>query len=280
LLYNNIKTSSKKNKIQGIVRFAKFLKIKYGHDKSFKECTREDFIDFQTSLRRSEEKDLLHRWVGTYNQFLRVLKPFFKWLYAPDQELKIRKLPPILEGINQLHRKEVTIYTAKDMWTDEDDQLFLKYCEDPLIRLYHTMSRDISNRPHELLRVRIGDIIEYTSPDGKKYAKFTIGAGGKTKQREVMLYHSYPSYIEYLQKHHPTKSTPNSFLFKRRDPRSLYTNTPMKSSTLTINYWLLKKKFFPKLLKDVKLSLEDKEKIKPSKIIVRLYLNILLPPPR
>lgn len=52
-------------------------------------------------------------------------------------------------------------YTAKDMWTDEDDQLFLKYCEDPLIRLYHSMSRDVSNRPHELLKVRIGDIIEY-----------------------------------------------------------------------------------------------------------------------
>jgi hypothetical protein len=111
--YNNIKVSSKKNKIQGIVRFAKFL------------------------------------WVGTYNQFLRMLKPFYKWLYAPEQEGKIRKLPLILEGINQLHRKEVTTYTAKDMWTDEDDQLFLKYCEDPLIGLYHTMSRDVSDEELE-----------------------------------------------------------------------------------------------------------------------------------
>jgi integrase/recombinase XerD len=98
-------------------------------------------LDFQTSLRRSEEADPLHKWVGTYNQFLQVLKPFYKWLYAPEQEGKIRKLPPILEGINQLHRKEVPTYTAKDMWSDEDDQLFLKYCEDPLIRLCHTMSR-------------------------------------------------------------------------------------------------------------------------------------------
>jgi hypothetical protein len=147
--YNNIKVSSKKNKIQGIVRFAKFLNIKYGHDKPFKQYTRQDFIDFQTSLRRSEEADPLHKWVGTYNQFLRMLKPFYKWLYAPEQEGKIRKLPPILEGINQLHRKEVTTYTAKDMWTDEDDQLFLKYCEDPLIRLYHTMSRDVSDKELE-----------------------------------------------------------------------------------------------------------------------------------
>lgn len=98
-------------------------------------------LDFQTSLCRSEEADPLHKWVGTYNQFLQVLKPFYKWLYAPEQEGKIRKLPPILEGINQLHRKEVPTYTAKDMWSDEDDQLFLKYCENPLIRLCHTMSR-------------------------------------------------------------------------------------------------------------------------------------------
>ena len=35
------------------------------------------------------------------------------------------------------------------MWTDEDDELFLKYCEDPLIRLYHTMSRDVSDKELE-----------------------------------------------------------------------------------------------------------------------------------
>jgi hypothetical protein len=47
------------------------------------------------------------------------------------------------------------------------------------------MSRDLSNRPHELLNVRIGNIVEGIGINGEKYAKVTIGAGGKTTQRKV-----------------------------------------------------------------------------------------------
>jgi hypothetical protein len=64
-----------------------------------------------------------------------------------------------------------------------------------------------------------------------------------------------------LQRHHPTKSNPNSFLFKRRDPRS-HSNTPIKSSTLSVRYWLLKNKSFPKVLENAELSSEDKEKVR------------------
>lgn len=64
-----------------------------------------------------------------------------------------------------------------------------------------------------------------------------------------------------MQRHHPTKSNPNSFLFKRRDPRS-HSNTPIKSSTLSVRYWLLKNKSFPKVLENAELSSEDKEKVR------------------
>lgn len=181
--YNNIKVSTKKNKIQAIITFADFLK-KYQHLKNdgyeipFKQVVKDDFLDFQTSVRKSEEAGL---------------KPFYKYIYYLNEEPKNRKLPDFLVGVNQLHRKEKTTYSANDMWTQEDDQLFLKYCEDPLIR------RDFSNRPHELLAVRIGKITEGIDLEGRKYAKVTIGAGGKTKQRPVSFYKSYPDYIEYLQ---------------------------------------------------------------------------------
>jgi hypothetical protein len=39
---------------------------------------------------------------------------------------------PVVENITQLKRKEQSTYTASDLWTVEDDFLFLKYC--PSIR--------------------------------------------------------------------------------------------------------------------------------------------------
>lgn len=261
LQHNNIKVLTKKNKIQVIDEFNKFLIKKYGHEKPLKQVVRDDFLDFQTSKRKSENDDPMHKWVGTYNQFLRNLKTFYKWLFYPDSEPKNRKLPDCLVGVNQLNRKEKTCYSASDMWTFEEDQLFLRYCEDPLIRLYHVMSRDFSNRPHELLNLRIGKVVEGRDSNGKKYATASIGAGGKTKQRTVAMYKSYPYYVEYLQKYHPTPTNPDSFLFRNRGQRFRYINKPIQTSTLSAIYWKLRHIFFPKLLND-QAPTEDKEKIK------------------
>ena len=46
-----------------------------------------------------------------------------------------------------LKRKEQSIYKPDDLWTPEDDQIFLKYCPDKRIQCYHAISRDTSARP-------------------------------------------------------------------------------------------------------------------------------------
>ena len=129
--YENITGHTKKNKISALVRFMKFLVGKYGHEKSFNEVKTEDFTDFQNSIRKSPFEDPLHKWIGTYNQYLRNLKTFYRWINSPDLPPDYRKNPSFLEGINQLHRKEITTYSPNDMWTEEEDAIFLKYCEDP-----------------------------------------------------------------------------------------------------------------------------------------------------
>jgi hypothetical protein len=45
-----------------------------------------------------------------------------------DIEPDERPKPPVVENIQQLKRKEKSIYKPTDMWTSEDDLLFLKYC--------------------------------------------------------------------------------------------------------------------------------------------------------
>jgi integrase len=88
-----------------------------------------------------------------------MLLRFFKWLYYPDDTLRARKIPAVVQKIPMLKRKEQSIYKPTDLWTVEDDLLFLKYCLNKRDRCYHAVSRDTSCRPHEILNLRIKDVV-------------------------------------------------------------------------------------------------------------------------
>jgi hypothetical protein len=64
----------------------------------------------------------------TYNIYRVHLIRFFEWFYAPDIERTKRPKPAVVDNIPQLRRKEKSIYKPSDLWTPEDDLLFLKYC--------------------------------------------------------------------------------------------------------------------------------------------------------
>jgi hypothetical protein len=44
------------------------------------------------------------------------------------------------------------------LWTPEDDLLFLRYCPSKRDKCYHAISRDLSARPHEILKLKIKDM--------------------------------------------------------------------------------------------------------------------------
>jgi hypothetical protein len=146
-------------------------------EKNFSEMTRQDILDFLDSYRKPEVSDPLHRWIGTYNLFRTILIKFFKWLYSPDIESDKRPKPPIVENIPQLERKETSVYKPSDMWTAQDDLIFLRYCPSKRMRCYHTMSGDLSARPSEILNLRIKDITWKRIGD-KQYAEAVVN--GKT----------------------------------------------------------------------------------------------------
>ena len=118
--------------------FSKFSK--YNDNKSFKVLKRSDVIAFLESFRRTETQDPLHKWIGTYNIYRIHLMRFFKWLYNPDSQLK---------------RKEKSIYKPSDLWTQQDDLLFLKFCPSKRDKCYHAISRDSSCRPHEIVKLNV-----------------------------------------------------------------------------------------------------------------------------
>lgn len=195
----------RKSVILLLSRFSIFFK----NTKSFEEITREDLLSFLDSFRKSEASDPLHRWIGTYNLFRIHLMRFFKWLYYPDIEHKQRPKPNLIENIPKLKRKETSIYKPTDLWTGEDDSLFLKYCPNPRDRCYHAMAGDSAARPHELLKLRIKDVVFKLTPDKKQYAEVLVN--GKTGSRSIPLINSIP-YIKDWINQHPQSGSPNSIL--------------------------------------------------------------------
>ena len=227
----------------------------FQNNKKFKEMTKDDNLAFLNSLRKSEDADPLHGWVSTYNTYLIVLGRFFKWLYHPDLSPKERLKPSCID-LAALKRKEQSIYKPTDLWTQEDDLLFLKYCPSKRDKCYHAISRDSICRPHELLKIRIKDVVFKMASDGhRQYAEVLVN--GKTGQRHIPLINSIPYLKDWLDDH-PQSGNLNSILicgFNKSLGRTI------KIQSLNNVYAFYKKKFFPKLLNDPNVLPEDKIKI-------------------
>ena len=119
---------------------------------------------------------------------------FFKWLYSPDIEPDKRPKPAVIENIPQLKRKEKSIYKPSDLWTQQDDLLFLKFCPSKRDKCYHAISRDTSCRPHEIVKLKIRDIV-FKTVGSNQYAEALVN--GKTGSRPIPLIDSIP-YLKGL----------------------------------------------------------------------------------
>ena len=179
----NLAQSTQKTVRDTLNRFSKHLK------KGFKDSSKDDIISHLNSLRKSETDDPNHKWKGTYNLSFILISTFFKWFYYPQVEHTERPTPDILLNINQVKRKEKSAYKPSDMWTQDDDLVFLKYCPSERDRCYHAISRDSSARPHELLKLRIKDV-RFKRIDGRQVAE--IVPNGKTGSRPMPLFNSIP----------------------------------------------------------------------------------------
>ena len=139
---SNIKTSTKQTHIKIISWFDRFLV-----HKDFSKVTRENFIAYFASIKKGEQTDPTHKWIGTHNTRHMILSKFFKWLYNQN-EFNQKKwiVPPCLQGIRPLPRKESSSYKPSDIWTNEEHAIFLKYCPEKRDRCYHAMANDTSVR--------------------------------------------------------------------------------------------------------------------------------------
>jgi hypothetical protein len=238
----------------------------YHKHKDLDKMDRNDIAIFLDSYRKPETIDPLHKWINTYNIRHMVILKFFRWLYNSKSggsgvmTTTEKIVPPIMNGIKRLKRKEKSSYQARDLWTQEDDTIFLKYCEDSRLKCYHAIARDTSGRPHEIIKIRLRDIM-WKMNGTAQYAEVTIGKSCKTVPRTVPLINSIPFIKDWIREH-PTSTNRNSFLFISQERQSVYRNIPLNPMSVANMYRQLKLEHFPRLLADPDVPEEDKNKIR------------------
>ena len=94
----NIKESRKERKIKNLILLSRFL-----NDKSFKDMTKDDILDYLNSSRKPESIDPLHKSIGTWNNRQILFLKFFRWLYNSDEPDHRKRITPIcMQGVRTL----------------------------------------------------------------------------------------------------------------------------------------------------------------------------------
>lgn len=245
----NLSDNHKRNCIVVLGKLSQFH-----NNKSFRQMTRDDIISFLDSGRKTEVSDPLHKWIGTYNLRRMTINRFYRWLYSPELETAKRPNPPMIDNLPFLKRKEKSIYKPSDLWTAEDDLLFLKYCPYKRDKCYHAISRDTSCRPHEILKLRIKDVT-FKMAGERQYAEVLVN--GKTGTRQIPLINSIPYLKDWLDDH-PAKGNLNAPLICG------YNKTLGRRFNIHALWKMYdrNKSMFRKLLDDPSMLPEDKMKIR------------------
>jgi hypothetical protein len=118
------------------------------------------------------------------------------------------------------------------------------------------MARDLSARPHEILNLKIKDIV-FKTVDNYQYAEVLVN--GKTGSRHIPLIQSIPYIKEWLS-NHPSRNNSNSPLFVGLGRRYLGRGITVNGVYTIYQYY--KEEFFPKLLDNPTVPHEDKVKIR------------------
>lgn len=73
------------------------------------------------------------------------------------------------------------------------------------------VARDTGCRPHEMVNMRIKDLVFKQMEDGAHVALVTVN--GKTGTRPVRIYYAYPHLKDWISNGHPFPSVPDVPVF-------------------------------------------------------------------
>jgi integrase len=226
----------------------------------FYKMTKQNILSYLDSLRRPLSEDPTQKWIGSYNSRQMILNKFFRWLYNSDVPDPKRRITPVcMRGVKKLPRQEKSPYKPSDLWDSREHLIFLRYCPSRRDKCYHAMANDMSARPHEILNLKIKDIVFKSTPEQIQYAEILI-RGGKTKPRTLPLIDSIP-YIKDWIAYHPTGNNPESWLFVSMSKNTF--GSKLSYDGLSGHYkYYYRDRYFPQLLDDDSIPNPDKSHIR------------------
>lgn len=69
-------------------------------------------------------------------------------------------------GLGNYRVKKKHLTNPSDIWDAKDHAMFLEYCPHKRDRCYHALANDMSARPHEILNLRVKDIMFKIAEEG------------------------------------------------------------------------------------------------------------------
>src|SRR5215469_14801812 len=217
-------------------------------NKPFCDMTLNDLLGYLETLKKPDSD----KWRETWNLFLVIITRFFKWFYYPNIPDGERPKPAVVAGLKKAKPKggkRKKVFGPKDLWDEEDNEIFFKYCPDARIKGYHGLAIDTGARPHELLQLKMQDIVWPPDGQGPK-----LSLNGKTGPRTVRSMRYY-RYVREWWEQHPKRSIPSAILFPSKKTGGI-----LNVGSLRTIYIEELKPFFTKL-KDEPIGQEDRNRI-------------------
>lgn len=267
----SLKPSSRSNMIQGLTQFSFYHNNKafYKMDKNDVQQYLNSFDpthpNYQTRLKTykdgyAERKNNQSRTfsIEAYQQAKIRIESFFKWLYYPTVHTKRRQKPPIIQDLEIRTAKRKDKYDGEDMWTWDEDYVFLRYARSYKIKAFHAMARETKGRGCDLLPLKIGDLENKVDEEGKVYRLVkNIGKKGKMDEGRKMPLILSDKYLKDLLRVHPHGDNPDYFIFISENRKNRGRNLHTEVHSMYVMYQK-EKEYFKELLNDQVIPDEDK----------------------
>jgi integrase len=252
----NPKPGYRRETILKLKRLSEFHK-----NKPFKEMTRDDIIAFlERKKPKVEGLDPTGKWKGTHELERQCLLRFFRWLYAPNIENKKRPTPDVMYNIPKIRRPEEKPRKGTDIWTEEDELLFCKYCPSKREKALLRVARDTGFRASDLVKIKIKDLVMQQMADGSHTITITISNTKTGREATGRIYQSYPYLKDWLANGHPFPTVDDAPIFcgtgKKNMGRKIQAHTIWK---IFRHHQLVT---FPELLRTRLIEPEDVPKVK------------------
>ena len=205
---HGVSESHHNNCLKAVMAFAKLLGPRVTF---FDVQKKEQIAAFLDTKIKCLEIDPEKRWITTWNDQLRRLKTFYRWLYNgrgkvdnEDERLWSEWQTPAFLKIRERKAARLSPYTETEIWERDELLLAIKYEQSKRNKAALALLWDLDARNHEVTKLKIKHLRLK-----ERYGEGEIPANTKTGGGPVLLTCSFPYVRDWLNEH-PFRNSPEA----------------------------------------------------------------------